>query len=362
MRLVNQFPRLTVRLLLESLLLDLVLAFTFFTSVCYAVLSKRFNHQRSAAGMSAAIGAAMSFGLIWWEDKNDLSIRNLGPVAVVFAMIVITIVIYKAIKQSTGSFSGGGLAIGLFILFIITAGFDLPVEPDVIVSIMILTLLTGLIAMALHHRPAGRNYPFLNSVRPQIADIKDDQTRMYRNRSISDKISKQLRNLRKDSDLIKDRPEHINDTVVQIKRLLPEEGWLTRRMSDLRTRAHHMKNGHIAKMQETRNITKDLPTQLKKQISTEIIDRYNKIVDFDKRIERLDAITTANEKKIKQLTIQAEKYALEYNFKGLTDIIEKAQKLQDHNSRIFKIIEKTENKLSNLAQKVIDETKQVNKK
>ena len=38
--------------LLESLLPDFILAFTFFTSLCYAVLGKHFGRQRPAIGMS----------------------------------------------------------------------------------------------------------------------------------------------------------------------------------------------------------------------------------------------------------------------------------------------------------------------
>ena len=105
----NPFFTFPGRLLFESLLLDFILAFTFFTSVCYAVLSKRFDHQRSAVGMSASIGAALSVGIIWWENRSGITIRNLGPIALVFAMILIATVIYKAIKQTAGSWSGGGL-------------------------------------------------------------------------------------------------------------------------------------------------------------------------------------------------------------------------------------------------------------
>ena len=53
--------------LFESALPDFVLAFAFFTSLVYAVLGKRFEHQRSAAMMSAAIGFTLSIGLVWWE-------------------------------------------------------------------------------------------------------------------------------------------------------------------------------------------------------------------------------------------------------------------------------------------------------
>jgi len=353
----NPFFTFPGRLLFESLMLDFILAFTFFTSMCYAVLSKRFNHQRAAIGMSASIGAALSVGLIWWENRNGLSIRNLGPIALVFAMMLIAIIIYKAIKQAAGSFSGGGLALGLFTMFIILSGLDLPIDSEVINSLMVTALVVGFIALLLHHKTGSHNYPFLHSVQPKLSEIKDEQSKMYRNRSVSNQISKGLRKLRKDTDLIKERPQNINNTVAQIKRLLPAEGWLTQRMANLRKKAHQIRNGHVARLDETKDLTRKLPLPVKKRLSKDIVNRYNKIIDVDKRIERLDAMAAKNEKRIKDLTQQAEQYALNYNYKGLTDIIEQAEKLQAHNTEIFKTIDRTERKLSAIAQKVINETK-----
>jgi hypothetical protein len=60
----------------HTLLPDFVLAFAFFTSLIYAVLSRRFNQQRPAIAMSAALGLALSAGLVWWEYVNDLSTRD----------------------------------------------------------------------------------------------------------------------------------------------------------------------------------------------------------------------------------------------------------------------------------------------
>ncbi len=48
----------------QTLLPDFVLAFTFFTAIIYAVLSRRFGEQRPAVAMSAALGMALSAGLV----------------------------------------------------------------------------------------------------------------------------------------------------------------------------------------------------------------------------------------------------------------------------------------------------------
>jgi len=64
MGLRNPFGQLAIGQLFESLLPDFALAFTFFTALTYAVLGKRFGHQRPAVAMSTAIGLALSIGLV----------------------------------------------------------------------------------------------------------------------------------------------------------------------------------------------------------------------------------------------------------------------------------------------------------
>ena len=50
--------------LFDTVLPDFVLSFAFFTSVIYAVLGRRFGQQRPAVAMSAALGMALSIGLV----------------------------------------------------------------------------------------------------------------------------------------------------------------------------------------------------------------------------------------------------------------------------------------------------------
>ena len=52
--------------------------------------------------MSASIGFALSTGLVWWEQANELSIKALGPIAVGFAILVLAFVMYQGILQLTG--------------------------------------------------------------------------------------------------------------------------------------------------------------------------------------------------------------------------------------------------------------------
>jgi hypothetical protein len=95
--------------LMESHLPDFVLAFAFFTSMFYAMLGKRFERQRPAIAMSAAIGFALSTGLVWWEQANDFSIKNLGPIAVGFAILLLAFVMYQSVRMLAAPGQAQGL-------------------------------------------------------------------------------------------------------------------------------------------------------------------------------------------------------------------------------------------------------------
>jgi len=86
---INPFSGFAFAELLQTLLPDFVLAFAFFTALCYAVLAKRFGQQRPAVAMSGTFGFALAVGLVWWEQAHDYSIRNLGPIAVGIALILL---------------------------------------------------------------------------------------------------------------------------------------------------------------------------------------------------------------------------------------------------------------------------------
>ena len=104
--------------LFESLLADFILAFAFFTALAYAIVSKRFDHQRSAIAMSSALGLALAVGLVWWEHDRGLSIRDLGPIAVGFAIILLAMIMFQGISQTGGTWAGAGIALGASLLVI----------------------------------------------------------------------------------------------------------------------------------------------------------------------------------------------------------------------------------------------------
>jgi len=359
MRLVNPFEDFGIGELFETLLPDFVLAFAFFTSVCYAVLGKRFGQQRPAIAMSATIGFALAVGLVWWEQANELSIRYLGPIAVGFAIIVLAFVMYQAIGQVGGSWAGAGIALGASILIAKVLGLHLPLDREVILTVMIVALVVGILSFLSHRH---YNYPKLQYSRPFVRDIKHDMSDLYRDKRLSKRLTKKMRHVRREAKTLDKHPEQAREILQQLRKILPAEGWITQKMTQLRAKAHRVRNGHIARLQETRNSVAKLPPSAKKKLSVELAGRYRHIIGVDTRLERLDKAVAENERRICQLTREAQKYTAQSNPKELRDAVKAAEKLQHHNSRLLKKIVSTEDKLTRAAMGVVDKTKEVDKK
>ena len=186
MRLGNPFQDWAIGDLFETVLPDFVLAFAFFTSIAYAILGKHFGQQRPAIAMSAAIGFALSTGLVWWERKMDLSIINLGPIAIGFAVIILAFVMYKAIGQIGGSWAGAGIALGASILVTKFLEIDIPIDSDIVHTVMTVALIVGIMAFLLHHR--GYN-PQVQYSQPRPADIRHDMSDLHRDKRMSKRLT-----------------------------------------------------------------------------------------------------------------------------------------------------------------------------
>ncbi len=127
----NPFASFAYGEVFDTILPDFVLSFAFFTALVYAVLGRRFGQQRPAVAMSAALGMALSVGLVSWEYYHGYSIRSLGPIAAGFAIIVLAGVIYQSIKGVGGSWAGAGIALGASLLIGWTLGLDWPVDREI---------------------------------------------------------------------------------------------------------------------------------------------------------------------------------------------------------------------------------------
>ena len=309
--------------------------------------------------MSATIGFALAVGLVWWEEANDLSIRDLGPVAIGFAVIVLALVMYQAIRQIGGSWSGAAIALGVSILIARMLELNIPIDPEIIQIITMVALIAGILALVSYTRGHSA---FPQRVPARLPQVRHDMTDLYRDRQVSNQITKKMKKLRKTTDTLKERPQKTVDVLPQLKRMLPAEGYLTEKMAQLRAKAHGIRNGHIARLQETRQVFASLPTSAKKKASAELTGGYKQIIGIDTRLERLDQAVAENERRIIELTRNAQQYAGRYDHRQLAGCLKAAEKLQRHNSRLLKVIERTESKLSAVAKKVARENKQVNTK
>ena len=356
MRPDNPFRDMPIGQLFETLLPDFVLAFTFFTAISYMTLSKRFGQQRPAVAVSATVGFALSVGLVWWEEANNFSIRDLGPVAIGFAIIVLAFVIYHSIKQIGGSWAGAGIALGVTIIIARLLELNIPIDPEIIQIITMVALIVGILALVSY----TRGHPVYSPhARANLPKIRHDMTDLYRNRQLSNRLTKGMRNLRRQTETLNERPQDAGNVLTQLKRMLPAEGYLTEKMAKLRAKAHRIREGHIARLEETRHVFAKLPTSAKKKASAELSACYKKIIGIDDRLERLDRAVAENERRICELTKLAQRYTANYDHKNLDDCLKAAEKLQHHNSRLFKIINRTEEKLSAIAKKIAQKASQV---
>lgn len=354
MSLENPFLQIPGGTILDTVLPDFILSFAFFTSIAYAVLGKRFDRQRPAIAMSAAIGFAFSIGVVWWEYQHDLSIKNLGPLAVGFAVIILALIIYKAVRQVGGSWAGAGIALGASLLVASLIGSVWPIDEQIVQSIMVVGLTVGILAFLLHH--GGSHYPHIASYRQTMPDVRHDMSDLYRDRIISDRLDRGMRHLRKETKLLNEHPEEAGNVMLQLQRMLPAEGWLTERMASLRAKAHGIRNGHIARLEETKHVFADMPASEKKKASARLVDEYKKMENIDEKLQKLDTAVAEAEVRIRELIRQAEYLLANYEYKKVPDLIKAAERLQHRNTGLIKLIEGYEKQLSDIARKVVKET------
>jgi hypothetical protein len=353
MRLEDYFRHFGIPDLFEAAFADFVLAFAFFTAVFYAVLAKRIEQQRSAVVMSSVMGFVLSIGFIWWEERSDFRLENLGAIAVGFSILILAFVMYQAVKQIGGSWAGAGITIGASLLVASLFELDLLIDPQIVSNIMVVALVVGIISFLKRHR---RHYsPSVSSFsrRPAVRGIKHDMSDLYRGQVVSDRLTRNLRHVRKKSEMLNEHPEEAADVMLQLKRILPTEGWLTEQMAQLRAKAYKVRNGHIARFEEAKDVFRNLSTQAKKRAAARLIEGYSKIIGIDNRLERLDKTVAEVERRIKEITKQAAIYTQKYEFKKLPDLLKAAEKLQHHNSKLLKLIEYYESKLLALVKRVV---------
>ena len=181
---------------------------------------------------------------------------------------------------------------------------------------------------------------------------------LYDDRRTGNQIDSFLTSLRQRTGYLVEHPQEAPHFMEQLQRILPAEGWLTERLARLRARAHQARQGQLARIEELRHMMDRLPPEARKKASNELAERYAEL-KLDTRLERLDAAVAENERRIRDLTQDAQKAVARYDYRRLAELLEAAEKLQAHNSKLLKIIERTEEKLAHVAKSVAKDALQV---
>jgi hypothetical protein len=349
MSLDNPFQRLAWGGVFDTLLPDFVLGFTFFTALSYAVLGRRFDHQRSAVAASAAMGLALSVGLVWWEQSAGLSIRNLGPWAAGFAVIVLAGIMYQSIRQTGGGFAGAGIALGASLLIGWILGMRWAGAEQILQTIITVSLIVGLMAFLLHRSSQHRGAVF-PPVERQVAPPVEIRA-VEEGHVLSDLLRRRLRQTKRRVDRLNEHPEDAENILLQLKRMLPAEGWLTERVARLREKAHFVQKGIVERIEEVHRDFRKLPDEAKKEAAEELSAEYKEL-GLDRRLERLDGAVAATEQRIRELTREAEACLAAHDYARLHDVLKSAERLQKHNTHLFKLIDRSEEKLAATARRV----------
>ena len=216
MRLESLFNDLNLYDFVETLIPDFVLSFAFFTSLVYAVLGKRFDQQRAAIAMSVSMGFALSIGLVWWERANELSIKNLGPIAIGFAILVLSFVMYQAIKHVGGVWAGAGITIGACILIAQLLKLNIPINSEILQTITGVALIIGLIAFLSRTKsPSSFRLP-KGSAKPP--DVRRDMAELHRERHLSKQLTGKMKNVSKQAKSLNEHPQDSGDVLLQLKK------------------------------------------------------------------------------------------------------------------------------------------------
>ncbi len=332
----------------ETLLPDLVLAFAFFSALSYAVLGKRLGQQRPAIAMSAAMGLALAVGLVWWEARTGWSIQHVGPIAMGFALVAIGSILFQAMRQIGGSWSGAAIALGVSLLIGLALGLDWPFDIRVVQSIAVLILIAGILVMlARHEHRHGGQSP----VPADIPRVRHDMSDLLRDYRDADRVGGQLNRARARVQFIERRPDVAAEVSAYLERILPVAGELTERLANLRSRAQMMKAGHLAKLKETRHRIAKLPPDEREPISGELRARYQQLA-IDDRLERLDGAVAETERRIRDVTGEARKALEAHDYRRVSSLLDMAGTLQKHNMKLIRHISSTESRLAKAIENV----------
>ena len=83
--------------------------------------------------------------------------------------------------------------------------------------------------------------------------------------------------------------------MLQLRRMLPAEGWLTQRLSGLRAKIQRLQQGQFDQVQEIQSELQRLDPKQREQAAQELAKGYKEL-RLDVRLERLDRKVAETEK------------------------------------------------------------------
>jgi len=269
-------------------------------------------------------------------------------------------VMYRVLREIGGRFAGIALTLGASILTGWILGLEVPINQEVISTVTTVALIVGILALVAHRKPPNFHRlrePFPNLGRT-VPTARNDLRDLYRSRQLGRWLQDNLHRVRHEADFLEGHPELEVSILTQLKRMLPAEGYLTERLSALRERAHYMRMGEIARIEEIRECLTKLPAAERRRLGEELAARFKEL-KLDIRLERLDRACAEAERRIRQLTLAAAEGLQRHDYRKVSDLLEGAEKLQAHNTRLFKIIDRTEKKLIAIARHAVQQTPEV---
>lgn len=336
----------------ESVVPDLLLGFAFFAALCYAVLGRHFGQQRPAAAMSAALGLALAMGLVWWEAANHVSVRNLGPLALGLLVVVFAGVVFQAVRHVGGGWAGGGFAVALALFMGWLLGGPMPVARGLVQAIAIVAFLVGVAAWLVHgRREIVQAVPVLNARAP----MRDRSIDVVRDGQIADRLASRLADLRSRVGTAPQRPEFARDVMERLQQILPDQGVLTRRLAELRRKIRLARDGHAHRINELAGAYARVPPEARARINAELRVRWAQF-RLDERLERLNRAAAENERRIADLIRQARQWLAAGDRSRLVAAVNAAAALQQHNARLIRAIERTEEQLLSFARQATQAT------
>lgn len=337
--------------IVDTLWVDFLLAFTTFAGIAYAVLHERLAHRRPAAAVAAAFGFALAVGLVWWEYDHGLSVRNLGPIAIGFAVLLLGGVIHWSLKLVAGRISSAAFAVIACIAIAWALGAADWVQTELVALVLVAAAVLAVGSLLAHraHHPVGR---------PQTPGSRRYATGLRDTRNMAGRITRRLSRVRRKIRGLRRHPDRATGVMIRLRQVLPEEGRLTSRLSQLRARAHHIRQGNVARIQEVREAVGRLPKVARRKAGEELAARYQEL-QLDVRMERLDRTAAAIEQRVRELTLEAGRRLADGDRERAEEMIQRAVKLQRQESRLLKLIERTERRIQSLARETVEKHAEV---